>query len=87
MSSEQLQAVRGRRISVVFQDPLTSLHPLYKVGWQIAEMIRAHDKTVGQAAATERAVELLGHGRHPPPATSGSTTTRTSSPAACASAP
>ncbi len=39
----------------------TSLHPLYKVGWQICEMIRAHDKSVTKAQATERAIELLGH--------------------------
>ena len=46
---------------MIFQDPLTSLHPLYKVGWQICEMIRAHDKSVTKAQATERAIELLGH--------------------------
>jgi oligopeptide/dipeptide ABC transporter ATP-binding protein len=57
----EMQKIRGKDISVIFQDPLTSLHPLYKVGWQISEMIRAHDKTISKAAATERAVELLGH--------------------------
>jgi oligopeptide/dipeptide ABC transporter ATP-binding protein len=56
-----LQKIRGKDIAVIFQDPLTSLHPLYKVGWQISEMIRAHDKTVSKTAATERAIELLGH--------------------------
>ena len=59
LSEEQLQHVRGARIAVIFQDPLTSLHPLYKVGWQIAEMIRAHDKSATKAKAAERAVELL----------------------------
>ncbi|MGN6677666.1 MAG: ABC transporter ATP-binding protein, partial [Streptosporangiaceae bacterium] len=61
LAPREMQKIRGKDISVIFQDPLTSLHPLYKVGWQISEMIRAHDKTVSKAAATERAVELLGH--------------------------
>ena len=56
-----MQRVRGKEISVIFQDPLTSLHPLYKVGWQIREMIRAHDKSVTKAQAVDRSVELLGH--------------------------
>ncbi len=61
LDPRSLQKIRGKDIAVIFQDPLTSLHPLYKVGWQITEMIRAHDKTVSKAAATERAVDLLGH--------------------------
>jgi oligopeptide/dipeptide ABC transporter ATP-binding protein len=59
LTESRLQAVRGARISVIFQDPLTSLHPLYRVGWQIAEMIRAHDKSTSKKHAAERAVELL----------------------------
>ena len=60
LSETQLRDIRGARIAVIFQDPLTSLHPLYKVGWQIAEMIQAHDKSVSKKQAHERAVELLG---------------------------
>jgi len=60
LDSRELQKIRGKQISVIFQDPLTSLHPMYKVGWQISEMIRAHDKSVSKAQATDRAVELLG---------------------------
>jgi oligopeptide/dipeptide ABC transporter ATP-binding protein len=61
LAPRDMQKIRGKDIAVIFQDPLTSLHPLYKVGWQITEMIRAHDKTVTKAAAAQRAVELLGH--------------------------
>jgi oligopeptide/dipeptide ABC transporter ATP-binding protein len=59
LSEDQLRGVRGGRISVIFQDPLTSLHPLYRVGWQIVEMIRAHDKSVSKKEARERSVDLL----------------------------
>jgi len=59
LPDEELRKVRGARISVIFQDPLTSLHPLYKIGWQIAEMIRAHDRSVSKKEAATRTVELL----------------------------
>jgi oligopeptide/dipeptide ABC transporter ATP-binding protein len=58
MSRSELRRVRGARIAAIFQDPLSSLHPLYRVGWQIIEMIRAHER-VSKAAARARAVELL----------------------------
>jgi peptide/nickel transport system ATP-binding protein len=59
MRPGELRAVRGARISAIFQDPLSSLHPLYRVGWQIVEMIRAH-RHVTRTAARLRAIELLG---------------------------
>jgi oligopeptide/dipeptide ABC transporter ATP-binding protein len=59
LTPEKMRHVRGARIAVIFQDPLTSLHPLYRIGWQITEMIQAHDKSVSKKEATERAVELL----------------------------
>ncbi|MGH7734142.1 MAG: ABC transporter ATP-binding protein [Gemmatimonadales bacterium] len=68
ISEAQMREIRGARIAVIFQDPLTSLHPLYKVGWQIAEMIRAHDKSVSRQQAHERATELLGRVGIPRPA-------------------
>jgi oligopeptide/dipeptide ABC transporter ATP-binding protein len=44
---------------MIFQDPLSSLHPYYKVGWQIVEMIRLHDHEMSKDQAAQRAVELL----------------------------
>ena len=58
MKHDELRAVRGNKIAMIFQDPLSSLHPQYKVGWQIVEMIRAHDD-IPKEKAKARAVELL----------------------------
>jgi len=57
-SSREMRHIRGRRIGMIFQDPLSSLHPAYSVGWQIVEMIRAHE-AVPRRRARERAIELL----------------------------
>jgi oligopeptide/dipeptide ABC transporter ATP-binding protein len=59
LSDNEMRNIRGEQISVIFQDPLTSLHPLYKIGWQVSEMIRAHDKSVSKKDAAARSVELL----------------------------
>ena len=60
LSDDELRAVRGKDIAMVFQDPFACLHPMYRVGHQIAEAVRAHED-VGKQAAGRRAVELLGH--------------------------
>jgi len=57
-SEEELRSIRGREISMVFQDPMTSLNPVYRVGDQIIEQIEAH-KEIPKEEAKERAVELL----------------------------
>ena len=55
----EMQSIRGAKIGMIFQDPLSSLHPFYRVGWQIVEMIRLHDQTISKQGAHQRAVELL----------------------------
>ncbi len=59
MGRQEMQKVRGAKVGMIFQDPLSSLHPYYRVGWQIVEMIRQHDKETSKAQAKARAVELL----------------------------
>ena len=56
---EQMRKIRGKRIGMVFQDPLTSLNPLYRIGDQIIETIRTH-LPMNEAEARNRALQLLG---------------------------
>src|SRR4051812_12438291 len=58
LSQREMRRVRGSEIAMIFQDPMTSLNPVYPVGWQIAEQLRAHED-LSAAAARDRAVELL----------------------------
>ncbi|ACQ79380.1 ABC transporter related [Beutenbergia cavernae DSM 12333] len=58
MSTRNLRRVRGKDISVIFQEPMTALNPVYTVGFQIVEALRVH-QNLGPARAKERALELL----------------------------
>jgi peptide/nickel transport system ATP-binding protein len=58
-SEEELQEVRGAQVAMVFQDPMTSLNPVYRVGDQIVEAIRAHRDDVSKDDARQQVVELL----------------------------
>ena len=55
---DELRRIRGRKIGVIFQDPLTSLNPLYTIGHQLEETILTH-LPMGKRAARERALSLL----------------------------
>ena len=58
-SSEEMQAIRGEEIAMIFQDPLTSLHPFHKIGKQLTEAMHVH-RDSSKREARDRAIELLG---------------------------
>jgi oligopeptide/dipeptide ABC transporter ATP-binding protein len=66
LSGRDLRAVSGRDIGMVFQDPMTSLHPMLSVGRQLTEHVRLH-LGIGRSAATKRAADLLEQVRIPDP--------------------
>ncbi len=57
-SERELEQIRGQEIAMIFQDPISSLSPVHRIGDQIVEQIRAHEK-ISKAAALDRAVELM----------------------------
>ena len=59
LSESELRAIRGNDIAMIFQDPLSALHPFFKVGAQLVEAVRVH-QDVSKQAARARAIELLG---------------------------
>ncbi len=58
-SDEQLRQIRGGDIAMIFQDPMSSLNPVYRIGKQIVEQIRVHRPEVSKSAAMDQAVELM----------------------------
>jgi oligopeptide/dipeptide ABC transporter ATP-binding protein len=58
LDESRMKRVRGRDISMIFQDPMTSLNPVFRVGFQISEAIRAH-QDVGRTEARDRTIEML----------------------------
>ena len=59
MTDSEMRTVRGNHIAMIFQDPLSSLHPYYTVGRQLIEAYRAHHRSAGRGEARDRAAEML----------------------------
>jgi peptide/nickel transport system ATP-binding protein len=58
LPSKEMQEIRGREMSMIFQEPMTSLNPAFTIGFQVAEVLRRHEG-LSRAEARDRAVELL----------------------------
>ena len=58
-SNDDLRKIRGNDIAMIFQDPISSLNPVYRVGWQIVEQIRTHNPKISKTDAMTQAVTLM----------------------------
>ena len=58
-NGKEMRKLRGEDIAIIFQDPMTALNPVYTIGFQINEMLQAHDKKLGKKAATTKSIGLL----------------------------
>jgi peptide/nickel transport system ATP-binding protein/oligopeptide transport system ATP-binding protein len=67
LSDAAMRDIRGSRVAMIFQEPMTSLNPVHPVGRQITEAMRAHDKRAGKAELRERAIAALNRVRIPSP--------------------
>ena len=83
-SEREMRSIRGNDISMIFQEPMTSLNPVFTVGQQIGESFRFHQQ-MGKAEMLKKSIEMLRLVGIPEPEHS-STIIPTSSPAVCASA-
>ncbi|MCX7028024.1 MAG: ABC transporter ATP-binding protein [Spirochaetes bacterium] len=60
-TSRQMEGIRGKDISMIFQEPMTSLNPVYTVGKQVAEALLVHNPALGRKRARDQAIEMFGH--------------------------
>lgn len=67
VSKKEMQKIRGEQISMIFQDPMSSLNPLITVGKQVSEMIREHHKEISKEQAKQQVLELFARVRIPEP--------------------
>ena len=86
LSQAEMRDVRGAEIAMIFQDPMTSLNPVYTVGWQIVEQLQAHERDLPPAGPEPLHRAAAARCGIPQRRDRASTTTRTSSRAACGSA-
>ena len=67
VSKKELRRIRGNEIALIFQDPMTSLNPVLKIGAQVGEAIKTHHKDLKDGEIKERAIALLAPGRSAEP--------------------
>ena len=67
LSTAEMRDVRGSRVAMIFQEPMTSLNPVHSIGWQITEAMRAHDKRASARELRDRAIAALQRVRIPSP--------------------